>query len=317
MKYRPVQDPNHGTQTTYVFESLNEVLAMVMASELYKKNKFHLDNDRRQIADSFPDIKGDVKKINPKARFDLEMFKGTWRVENYQKSFDECVQNILDGKIPGYPTVVEEAKALADELKDLVLNLEPSLRLDQSWTQVEQSDVWDPGAIAAGEEKPCFQKNKEEKETKVGAGDGAFRIVINTDVYCGGNPCFQAATMAALVDILQGKAPVEIWVQQGWIGHGAENGVTLFPVHRGGAFDLSKVVFWIAHPGKDSPFSFVISRVLGRRCSGVSEASELPCDLYVYSLLAPLAEKDKAAYAEWIKATARKMLFEEEDPQNW
>lgn len=316
MKVQPNQTNNdcHG-MTTYALSSVNEAIALVLSNDAFKKGDF--GELPKRILESYEDVKFDFKEVNPKARFDAGAFGKSWDLDNHLERFQECVKAINSGDLPGYPNIVADAKALGEELKDLVLDMEPSLKLDTTWNASEDSPMFDAAGIAAGVEKPCFEKSKPVDILKEGKGDGAFRIVVNTDVFYGSNPMFQVAALCALIDIVQNKGPIELWVQQGWLGNQACDGVTLFPVHKGGALDLKAVVFWVAHPYRDSCFSYLVNRALGRRRSAVSREVELPCDLYLYGVMMPDVHNEKDKAAEWVKQTARKMLFEEEDPSKW
>lgn len=135
-----------------------------------------------------------------------------------------------------------------------------------------------------------------------------------------GKPDDNAAAMGALVILLQSRGPVEIWIQQGWMGGAPEDGVTLFKLDFNGAFDPSALAFWLGHPDKDTNFAFIISRGLGRHNMKISTTAEIPCDLYMCGdwmqragihgekFASILVGAQHALMAKWIAETAVKLL---------
>jgi hypothetical protein len=242
-------------------------------------------------------------------------------VSNLMEDLNESFEQIEKGD----PTKNDEIASLAEKLKDMALEIEPSLKFADMWGAAEQGVAFDAGAIAEDAPNPMFNKVATEDVTlKQGAGDGAYRVVINTDCCYFQDPTRQGAAVIALAMIVQQKAPLEIWVQQGWLGGGAgsKDGITLFPIHSGGLVSPQNIWFWIASPHKDSPFSYTINRVLGRKRSGVSGESELPCDLYLYNVFMPeiynqgAGKVNEEMLATWVAKTSKKMMFEEQAPQN-
>jgi hypothetical protein len=133
--------------------------------------------------------------------------------------------------------------------------------------------------LAAGEERCCIQRKDEGEAVKGGEGGGAYRLIINTDVSWWGQPNDNAAMVGALAVILQQFRPVEIWIQQGWLGCHEWDGITLFKLDFTGAFDPTALAFWIGHGDKDSVFSYFINMELGRENTSTSTIAEIPADL--------------------------------------
>lgn len=295
-------------QTTLMADSLDEVIKFVLASKIYSDATSEEAKEAQLCAHQFRDK-------NPHLKLSFGSNFEKYQQESWQTRFDRCVKAIYEGE-PNFNKQVAEA---IEKLQGMALNIEPSLKFDNTFGMAEEGGAWSADAIASGEEKAFFQKNKENQDIlKPGAGGGAYRILINTDhTYCQ-NPVVQAAAVCALAMIVQEKGPLEIWIQQGWLGNRPSDGITLFPVHMGGAISPQTVYFWIAHHEKDCTFSYLVNRVCGRRNYCTSKAAELPCDLYLYNVLMPNVDPNNwVKVAEWVASTARKMLFEEEDPKNF
>lgn len=237
-------------------------------------------------------------------------------IKAYMTNMESCMTEIENGD----PKKNGQIADLAEKLRDLALDVDPSLSNEETFIASEDGPLFDVAAIAEDREKPMFSKT-QNLTPKSGAGDGAFRIVINTDCCFFQDPTWQCASVAALAMIIQQRAPLEVWIQQGWLGNKEGDGITLFPIHKGGAISPQNLYFWVGSPRKDSPFSWFMNKALGRVSGGVSGDVEIPCDLYLYNVFMPtiplgnLEEASKVC-ATWIAATSRKMLFEEEAPEN-
>jgi len=215
----------------------------------------------------------------------------------------------------GNPDIEADVNALAKEYEDHAKEVEPSLTLDSQFSPGEEGEQFDAGKIAS-EDPMAFFFRSTTNRPKSGKGDGAFRILINTDVSWWGDPTKQCAALMAIVNLMKRQAPVEIWVQQGWVGPDTGSGVTLFKVFSGGQILTKHLYFWIGSPYKDNPYSFVVNKKLGRVNQGVSLEPEIPCDLYIYPQFMPSLKSD-GAFKAWITQTARQMLFDEELPDGW
>ena len=317
------QQKNNGCygMTTFMLDSVTEAIDLVRSSRIYNpenSEKHFADRWMNEIGkDRFPDWSQDwskeqkeIVRANPYYRF-----KYHTKVEDMKSQFDACVKSIYNG--PG-SEMTDRINNLTESLREMALEFEPSLAIRNTFSSTEVSDVWDPAAIAAGEERPCFHKSTENPEPKPGAGEGAYRLVINTDCPWSADPTTQAAALCALAMLLQEHGPVEIWVQQGWLGNSHRDGVTLFPVHKEGMVQPHTVYFWIGHKWKDSVFSFWVNKCLGRRAAAVSSEVELPCDLYIHGYKMPSINcNNKESVAEWVAKTARKLLFDEENPEKF
>lgn len=227
---------------------------------------------------------------------------------------DQLKRALLEIEV-GNAEVNATANKLCAEMVEKAKDIEPSLSLEKSYKPSEEGEVWDAGKIAADDPMAFFDPQRNA-QPRSGRGDGAFRILINTDVAWYGNPAQQCAALMAVVLLLQRQAPVEIWIQQGWLGSAKQDGITLFKIFSGGVIQPQNIYFWIGSPYKDHPYSWAINRVLGRRYSGTSSAPEIPCDLYVYGYQMPNID-DSASFSKWVAGTARQMLFDEELPENW
>jgi hypothetical protein len=293
--------------TTIMLDSLTEANNLLLASSFYQSDvKLATDSSKAAV------LYRQIVASNPYVSERMRQYGAS---DSSRNALNRCLRAIKYGD----PEENAKIAKLADTLKDLALDIEPSLKLDPTWRRNEEGPVADAGLIAAGEDRPCFAKHSDAPPVKPGAGDGAYRIVINTDCCWYQDPIVQSAAVASLVLVLQKTAPCEVWVQQGWLKNGSpKSGVTLFPVHRGGALTPNNLFFWIGHPEKDCSYSFMLNQLLGREGAGVSLEVEIPCDLYLYNVWMEnidLSNKDQVA--KWVAMTSRKMLFEEENPDNF
>ena len=184
------------------------------------------------------------------------------------------------------PELLARITALSDRLADAVRELQPTLNATPRHYRAEMGDIWDAGLIAEGDERPCFAPRYDGPEPAKGQGNGAYRILINTDTSFGRSDSENLATTLCLCNVLAHFGPVEIWVQQGWLSTGNTNpasrssGVTCFRVGELGSINPSALAFWLGSPYRDSVFSYVISRKLGRSSSGCSQSPAVPCDWF-------------------------------------
>lgn len=247
---------------------------------------------------------------------------GKWKES--RKRFEKCVEAITKGD----ESIKSSIAATLELLRDAAVEIEPMLAVGyRGYERSEDGFSADAGLVAAGEEKPCFQRKRGSEEMQKRAGDGAFRIVINTDVSWFGKPDDNCAVMGALVTLLQQFGPVEVWIQQGWMdgkdGTSPDNGVTLFKLDFTGSFDATALYFWLGHHDKDACFSYIVSRALERKHAATSITSEIPCDLYMRGdwlkcagitaeqLAAMLHTERIDVMATWVSQTAMKITHPE------
>jgi hypothetical protein len=251
-------------------------------------------------------------------------------VSEYKRGLDECCTAIVKGD--------KEFKKKVDEIIDDVLPLVDEIcplfcQDHQGYKRSEEGITTTPDLVASGEQLCTFAKKETPFKLKKGKGEGAYRLIINTDVSWWGEPEMNCAMVGALVLILQRYAPVEIWIQQGWIHWSKEGrqqnvdkqGITLFKLNYEGAWDVTNIAFWICHPGKDSPFSFIVNRALGRIYNCTSCNAELEADLmlrgdwqtlYGFSRYKELLYTEQLdMIAKYISDTGMKVLVE--DAEKW
>ncbi len=304
---------------TIVIDSLAEVVETGLDWQKKEVDRWEM------LAKTNP--KGKVQTINVVRDFDDEgkaskkhgssTYKAVAEGQRHRlENFESAVKAITDGD----KAFKERVSERAEELKDLALDLEPSLRSNFSgFRRSEDGFSANPDLLAAGEEKPCIQRKDGAGAAKNGTGDGAYRIVICTDVTWQGDPLDNAALVGALVLVLQQYKPVEVWVQQAWLGNGPGDGVTLFKLDFTGAFDPTELAFWITHPFKDWPFSMAVNHGLGRHDHGTSVCCEIPADIFLRGDMMKLFGIDEDQFynmlytdkvdmlAKWIGATAMQM----------
>ena len=233
-------------------------------------------------------------------------------------SLEQCYEAIEKGD----PSIKEESDNLIESLVDVIDNINPTFaKAKQGFERTEEGLFTTTDLVATGEENSFLKRKDSELEIVPGAGDGAYRIFINTDVSWNGKTTDNAAVVGAIVTILQRFAPVEIWIQQGWIGSDPEDGVTLFKLDFLNGIDVTQLAFWIGHRGKDYPFSWHINKCLGRRHALTSIKAELPCDLMLrgdwmrhagiknsYDFCNKLYTEKCDIMAKYIEMTAREIL---------
>ena len=246
------------------------------------------------------------------------------------------------------------------EIVELVDDICPSLSVSASSVETStEGYAVSPERLAAGEERAMFNRARDARAIKEGAADGAYRVIINTDVSWWGDPQDNSALMGALIVCLARFRPVEIMIQQGWMGYSEGDGVTLFKLDYSGGFNPSQMHFWLGSKYKDGTFSYYVNKGLGRRSCGTSCHAEAECDLFLrgdwmvgfnIGEATPLTERvvhkrlgdesiknldlgpesvikttwstmlfteKKEVIAEWIKATACKIVFGAEDSEGF
>ena len=238
--------------------------------------------------------------------------------KSFYKTLEQCYEAIERGD----PSIKEESDNLIESLVDVIDNINPTFaKAKQGFERTEEGLFTTTDLVATGEENSFLKRKDSELEIVSGAGDGAYRIFINTDASWNGKTTDNAAVVGAIVTILQRFAPVEIWIQQGWLGRFPEDGVTLFKLDFLNGMDVTQLAFWIGHEGKDIPFSWHINRVLGRKCSRTSVKAELPCDLMLrgdwmihagitdpYNFANKLFTEKCDIMSKYIEMTAREIL---------
>jgi hypothetical protein len=224
----------------------------------------------------------------------------------------------------GNPDTKHHISELATKLMQMALELQPSIASAYcGFERWEDGDEVLMDLLCEGDDRPFLRRKRGEIEPRQGQGEGAYRIIINTDVAWLGKPEMNAGVMGGLVLVLQQFAPVEIWIQQGWLGNGNDDGVSLFKLEFNGSFDPTQLSFWCGSKYKDIPFSNFINRSIGRESSGTAKHPELPCDLYLrgdwmmrhgigqgFDNLPPTEQLNLAA--KWIAETCRDILYGEE-----
>lgn len=269
--------------------------------------------------------------------------------EKYRKQFahlkdasrrDKLLWVIEDAIRNGDPRKIDQVNRLVEPLVDLIYEINPSLKLDVQRERTENGPVWDAGLIGSEDPRPCWEDRTSQRIKRGSGGDGAYRIIINTDTAFGAHDHTNCMALCAMITVLQQYADVEVWVQQGWVAshfHNPSgmtndsgcgmNGITLFPAFRGSGLHPAQLMFWCGHPMRDSIFSYFINRSIGRESSGTSETAELDCDLYtangIFSTMpyfpskAELSEGEKhkalKALAAWTSTQLSGILLDEQD----
>ncbi len=246
----------------------------------------------------------------------------TAQYERMLKRFEKCETAIQTGDEKLKDAIAEQV----DVLSELVRDLAPSLAAGfAGFSRTNEDGVSAaPELVAMGEENCLFKRKQGAGDVRNGEGDGAYRIVINTDVEWWGNPSDNAALVGALAICLQQFRPVEIWIQQGFLGDSPYDGITLFKLDfTAGALDPTQLAFWLGHPDKDSTFSFAINRELNRSGESAATTSEIPCDLYLRGDFLKLFGVDENNFrnllhtektdlmARWIAQTAMRVVLNE------
>ncbi len=235
-------------------------------------------------------------------------------------NFENCVKRISSGRYPLSDQVVE----CTENLADLVSEIEPRLRGSYlGWERGEEGTVAIADLLESGDDRPFFrQRSCAEVAGLKGRAEG-YRLVLSTDTSWFGEPEDNAAVICALVLCLQRFGPVELWIQQGWVGADCNDGVTLFKIEQSSsAFDPTELLFWCMDEGKDSIFSFELNCALGRRSSKTTNFPEIPADLFlrgdwmkIYGVREDFAKRLHTEkldiMARWIAATVIQILSQE------
>jgi hypothetical protein len=192
--------------------------------------------------------------------------------------FNKCVEAISLGN----PTLNQTISETAESLTDLVGEIEPSLK--GSYDSFERSDEGISvcaDLLAAGDDRPFFRRRISQDADGSSARAEGYRIILSTDTSWFGKPEDNAAVVSALILCLQRFGPVELWIQQGWLGSGVNDGVTLFKIDFTSSFDPSQIIFWCGDPLKDKSFSFEVNMALGRYSGKTAKHPEIPADLFL------------------------------------
>lgn len=270
----------------------------------------------------------------------LAKYKKQFEYLNSKSGREKVMWIIEDAITQGDPRKIHQVNQLTDKLVGLIYEINPSLKLDVHRQRAENGDIWDAGLIGSEDPMPCWDMKVTQKIKRGAGGDGAYRIIINTDTSFGRSDSENCLVLCAMVSVLQQYSDVEIWVQQGWVANHQDghkegvntdygspmNGITLFPAFRGSGLHPAQIMFWAGHPMRDSIFSHLINEKIGRESSGCSEAAELDCDLYTrngcfsemppfnFNLHNPEQEfKQLKALAKWTAGQLSSVLLEEED----
>lgn len=294
MKTHPSTTANGGK--TIILDSAAEASALgLQKCDDYIDSVAEVDDTHVNVTFKSRDGRVETKKVLKSKRMA--------ELKSDRKEHLQCVEAITKGDAKFNAEVTE----LAGTYLDMALELEPSLStsLHGYFLSHEGVDA-DPGRIAAGEELCCLQR----KRAGITPRDGgeAFRILLCTDHAWVGSWKETAAALSALVLVLQARGPVEVWVQQGWLGSAVGGGVTLFKLDFAGAFEPSQLAFWCGHPGRDMPYSWNIRIRLGRKQCEASHNPEIPCDLWIPRGLTTVQIDQPAKVAEWVVEKAMQIM---------
>lgn len=246
--------------------------------------------------------------------------------ESFKRSkgyWEKCKSDLVTGN----PTFRDSVEKIIDDLLEMVDGIQPLFsQQKQGYTRTDGESAINASAelLMQGEEMCGFKRKlSEEKKVKQGSGDGAYRILINTDVSWWGSPEMNCGLVAAMIILLQRYAPVEIWIQQGWLGSSKEDGVTLFKLDYSAAININNLAFWICHPNKDNVFSYLVNKALKRNNTATSCVAEIECDLMLrgdwfakegisYDTIYNATPFEKMQIvADWIAKTGYKIVYED------
>lgn len=248
----------------------------------------------------------------------------------YYTQPNEMAQYVLGNKCHLNEELLGKIASLSDRVVEAVYDLNPSLAATPRYNRTEVDDLWDAGLIAMGDERPCFTSRYDGEEPSKGKGDGAYRILINTDTCWGNSDSQGLATLICLTTVLSHFNPVEVWVQQGWLSYGyndsrtRKSGITCFRVGAMSSINLASMAFWLGSPLRDGLFSQLVNKGLGREHSGVSVTAAIPCDFYTnngvhqnvpccsHAITAPNTDQGKAQIkqlAEWVSKISQGIIY--------
>lgn len=257
-------------------------------------------------------VRGDSKSKGKKLK--VKTLLRRWK--EYMKSYNKCVDDLRKGS--DYQK--QSIKKLADEIVEHALLIDPSLSNTQGgWQTAENGPIADSSLVASGVPNPCFKRRYDGEQAQDGSGDGAYRIVLCTDVAYWGNSSDNSAYIMALVTILQNFGPVEVWIQQGWLAKdgeyygGVTSGTTLFKLDADGGIDPTQLAFWCGNRNADHLFSHAVNDQIGRTSKQVSTKAEIPCDLFLsgtwmmmYGLETPKKKPTKEEQDKWYETAKNK-----------
>ena len=240
---------------------------------------------------SFPSdtVNGGLTIILPNLEEAIQLGYAASNTDNFYStndSYEQAVQSIYK---PSNSTFLQKVEDAQESLVELVQYIEPSMKPAYEGFGDRKEDTGlavDAGLLAAGEPAPFLDHKKSEYKVRPDkAGDGAYRILICTDVSWWGTPEMNCGIVGAYVTLLQQFRPVEVWIQQAWVNRerntGVRSGVTLFKLEFSSGYTPQQIAFWVTSPYKDSPFSYRVNRALGRRYTGTSTVAEIECDLWL------------------------------------
>lgn len=241
--------------------------------------------------------------------------------ETYLKQIEDCKEEITHGN----PIFAKQVQSKIDEFMSIIDDIYPIFSMNkQGYTRSgDEGTHCSPELLAAGEELCLFKpKHSAEKNLqKMPTGEGAYRILINTDVSWWGEPDDNCAMAACIILLLQRYAPVEVWIQQGWLGRNPDDGVTLFKLDYTAGLDISNLAFWICSSNKDYPFSMLVNKALGRFSSSTSSVCEIEADIMLRgdwfkmfgidedSISSMMHTERLDFMSKWIAATSYKIIY--------
>lgn len=198
------------------------------------------------------------------------------------ESFDKCVDDITHGN----GAWRDEVKAMVEQILATAIELDASLGASRGgFRQGYEGFAAIPELVAAGEENCIIDMDNQGNEVDENtAADGAYRIILCTDE-CStiGTGVEMTSMMGALILLLKSQRPVELWIQQGWLG-GFNGGITLYKMDFTTGFDPTLLSFWCSNPDRDTIYSSYVNDALRGHGHGesMSVCPEIPCDLYIH-----------------------------------
>lgn len=251
----------------------------------------------------------------------MSVSKFVTKLEGTLRDYDECAQSISAG-LSSQKAAISE---LAQRIMHLAHMIEPGLSVKpMGFERGEEGFDLSPEAFLSGDDRPAIRR-RVSFEPRGKEGGEAYRVIINTDVSWFGEPDDNAGLIGGLVLCLQQFGPVEIWIQQGWLGNDSKDGTTLFKLDFNGAFDATQLAFWVGHHNKDAVFSYCISRGLQRAGFGSSSEPEIDAQLYLRGdwlklhgileseFIKKPKEEQYRLMAQWVAATSLRMLGRSEN----